>query len=321
MARVSYGPTVTQILVVGSQTYPLAIVRIFARWGIAMPSYKVLKAAVAGLSRAYLSYHGPYSLAPQRAEPMTFSMVRELYAIPVGDQHMAALTSEFSQLKAAAEIQAYEHALRAATDPFSPQKPPWGDRPAAPTATRVALLDAQLTPVEPNAISPPAEPLVTLEPIEETPKPGAELAVCRTMWPSYPCDELGGQGWRVLVLSATPAPLSRGHEWMKKPTTRTPRCAHAPKDKDHHRGRYRPVTEQSQRLAHPGYLPGKATGQLRPFDDRLQTPTTIHTGTRLCQAARRSLDSSTRQLGTARAQRRYSPELPSPQTNSHRRLC
>jgi hypothetical protein len=35
---------------------------------------------------------------------------------------MAALTSEFSQLKAAAEIQAYEHALRAATDPFSPRR-------------------------------------------------------------------------------------------------------------------------------------------------------------------------------------------------------
>jgi hypothetical protein len=44
--------------------YPLAIVRIFARWGVTMPSYKVLKAAVAGLSRAYLSYYGPYSLAP-----------------------------------------------------------------------------------------------------------------------------------------------------------------------------------------------------------------------------------------------------------------
>jgi hypothetical protein len=41
----------------------------------------------------------------------------------VGDQHMAALTSEFSQLKAAAEIQAYEQALRVATDPFSPRDP------------------------------------------------------------------------------------------------------------------------------------------------------------------------------------------------------
>jgi len=62
--------------------YPLAIIRIFARWGVTMPSYKVLKAAVAGLARSYLAYHGPMSLAPKRAEPMKFGMVRELYAIP-----------------------------------------------------------------------------------------------------------------------------------------------------------------------------------------------------------------------------------------------
>ncbi len=46
------------------------------------PSYKVLKAAVAGLARSYLAYYGPMSLAPKRAEPMKFSMVRELYSIP-----------------------------------------------------------------------------------------------------------------------------------------------------------------------------------------------------------------------------------------------
>ena len=61
--------------------YPLAIVRIFNRWAVAMPSYKLLKAAVAGLSRAYLAYHGPYSLAPHRAEPMKFSMVRDMMRI------------------------------------------------------------------------------------------------------------------------------------------------------------------------------------------------------------------------------------------------
>jgi hypothetical protein len=44
--------------------YPLAIVRVFARWGVTMPSYKVLKAAVAGLSRAYLSYYGPGDTHP-----------------------------------------------------------------------------------------------------------------------------------------------------------------------------------------------------------------------------------------------------------------
>ena len=29
--------------------YPLAIIRIFGRWGVSMPSYKMLKAAVSGL--------------------------------------------------------------------------------------------------------------------------------------------------------------------------------------------------------------------------------------------------------------------------------
>ena len=422
--------------------YPLAIVRVFARWGVTMPSFKVLKAAVAGLSRAYLSYYGPFSLAPRRAEPMKFSMVRELYAIPasgdarprigrllwsdsdhhvfifrrlicvlmvtafrlgeivshssgeimyltfesltwviggvvishptaaqlaalrpgidgarlapprskpdqmgeihcpfsavltyhpddpinaaaalrdlelrvgctvadrgltplfgdsagepythhflhsmlraalahlygekvaslysfhsfrsglasalhaagvadpmiqlicrwmcpeslhvyrrmgvsehetlirkasgchvdctqsinvptvVGDQHMAALNQEFGKAKAAAEQQAYEEALRAATDPFSPRKQPRQGTAATmlqPTPPRVAPDPAP----EPRVETP-----VTLEPCEEIPEPGAEMAVCRTMWPDYPCDELGGQGWRVLVLSATPA--------------------------------------------------------------------------------------------------------------------
>jgi hypothetical protein len=113
----------------------------------------------------------------------------------VGDQHMAALTSEFSQLKAAAEIQAYEQALRVATDPFSPRDPPREARPAAPSSARAA------SPEVPEPVDYP----VTLEPIRETPRPGAELAVGRHMWPDYPCDELNGLGWRVLVLSATPA--------------------------------------------------------------------------------------------------------------------
>jgi hypothetical protein len=116
-------------------------------------------------------------------------------ATVVGDQHMAALTSEFSQLKAAAEIQAYEQALRVATDPFSPRDPPRGARPAALSPTRAA------SPEVPEPVDHP----VTLEPIQETPMPGAELAVGRHMWPDYPCDELHGLGWKVLVLSATPA--------------------------------------------------------------------------------------------------------------------
>lgn len=44
-----------------------------------MPSYKMLKAALCGLLRLYLAYHGPYSLSPRRAEPMRFNMVRQMY--------------------------------------------------------------------------------------------------------------------------------------------------------------------------------------------------------------------------------------------------
>ena len=50
--------------------YPLAIVRIFSRWGVVMPAYKAVAAALNGLMRAYLLYHGPYTLwhpsAPSR---------------------------------------------------------------------------------------------------------------------------------------------------------------------------------------------------------------------------------------------------------------
>ena len=63
--------------------YPLAIIRIFNRWGVPMPGYKALQAQFLGLSRAYLAYHGPKSLAPKRAEPMRFSMVRTINNIPL----------------------------------------------------------------------------------------------------------------------------------------------------------------------------------------------------------------------------------------------
>ena len=46
------------------RAYPLAIIRVFSRWGVPMPSYKMLKAAVGGLARTYIDYHGPYSMAP-----------------------------------------------------------------------------------------------------------------------------------------------------------------------------------------------------------------------------------------------------------------
>jgi len=459
--------------------YPLAIVRIFARWGVTMPSYKVLKAAVAGLARSYLAYHGPMSLAPKRAEPMKFSMVRELYAIPsngtvrvgsvpwtdadhnvfifrrlicvmmvtafrlgeivhhasgeimyltfasltwviggvaishptaaqlaslrpgidgarlapprskpdqtgeihcpfsvvltyhpddpinaaaalrdlelrigssvsnrgmtplfgdasgepythhflhsllratlahlygeavaslysfhsfrsglatalhaagvddamiqlicrwmcpeslhvyrrmgvaehessvrkasrchvdctqsvnvptvVGDQHMAALESEFGLAKAPAEQWAYDQAIRAAMEPFTPPKQP-RDPPASPgeelqTQDRTPRGTGKRPrapgriPEPPANVEPPADTPVSLEPLDATPSPGAELALPRTMWPSYPCDELGGQGWTVLVLKASPTTAlvrfvyahTRGRRYEKTPRYR-----------------------------------------------------------------------------------------------------
>jgi len=62
--------------------YPIAIIRIFARWAVVMPGFKAIKAAANGLSRQYLAYHGPLSLAPRRAENMTFVMVAAINAIP-----------------------------------------------------------------------------------------------------------------------------------------------------------------------------------------------------------------------------------------------
>ena len=47
-----------------------------------MPGLKLLQAQLKGLSRAYLAYHGPKSLAPKRAEPMRFYMVRDMNDIP-----------------------------------------------------------------------------------------------------------------------------------------------------------------------------------------------------------------------------------------------
>lgn len=63
--------------------YPLAIIRVFARWSVPMPGYKMLKSAVAGLARDYLAYHGPHSLAPRRAEPFKFGMVRAIWRKPL----------------------------------------------------------------------------------------------------------------------------------------------------------------------------------------------------------------------------------------------
>jgi hypothetical protein len=62
--------------------YPLAIIRIFGRWGIQLPGYKALVAEMNGMMRLYLRYHGPHSLAPRRAEPMRWQLVQKINSIP-----------------------------------------------------------------------------------------------------------------------------------------------------------------------------------------------------------------------------------------------
>lgn len=52
----------------------------------------MLKAAAAGLARDYVRYHGPHSLAPVRAEPMKFSMVRAMCGIPTDGQKISGFS-------------------------------------------------------------------------------------------------------------------------------------------------------------------------------------------------------------------------------------
>lgn len=88
--------------------YPLAIIRIFSRWSIPMPGYKMLKAAAAGLARDYVRYHGPHSLAPIRAEPMKFSMVRAMCAIPTDGRTLA----QFAWTDACHEVFVFRRLIR-----------------------------------------------------------------------------------------------------------------------------------------------------------------------------------------------------------------
>ena len=46
-----------------------------------MPCYKARIAAMNGLMRLYIAYHGPHSMAPKRAEPMRFDMMRAIFEI------------------------------------------------------------------------------------------------------------------------------------------------------------------------------------------------------------------------------------------------
>ena len=67
-----------------AMAYPIAIKRIFRRWGIDMPGHRATIAQLHGLKRKYLAHYGPHSLAPRRAEPMKFSMVRDMNNISTG---------------------------------------------------------------------------------------------------------------------------------------------------------------------------------------------------------------------------------------------
>ena len=58
--------------------YVLALLRIFKRWDIPLPSAKLVKQKVKGLMRAFTKIYGPLALAPNRKEPMRYDMVKRI---------------------------------------------------------------------------------------------------------------------------------------------------------------------------------------------------------------------------------------------------
>ena len=64
--------------------YPLAIVRIFGRWGVKLANYDALRAQTSVLIQTYHEYHGPLSLCPTQVEPMKFSVIRQIDSVPDG---------------------------------------------------------------------------------------------------------------------------------------------------------------------------------------------------------------------------------------------
>jgi len=64
--------------------YPLAIIRIFQRWQVALPSVRNVRAQIRGLLRVAVNVFGPGFLAPRRKEPFTTDMLRAVCAIPDG---------------------------------------------------------------------------------------------------------------------------------------------------------------------------------------------------------------------------------------------
>ena len=61
--------------------YVLALIRIFRRWDIALPSAKTVKQKVRGLMRAFKDVYGAMALAPKRKEPMRYSMLQRIFAL------------------------------------------------------------------------------------------------------------------------------------------------------------------------------------------------------------------------------------------------
>eukprot|EP00965_Chrysotila_dentata_P082897 2735348-Pleurochrysis_carterae.AAC.2 len=61
-----------------SFAYPLAIIRVLKRWGVAVPSAGALKHTLAGLMRTYVNVYGKDVLSPQRRQPFLFAMLRRI---------------------------------------------------------------------------------------------------------------------------------------------------------------------------------------------------------------------------------------------------
>ena len=64
----------------------LAIIRVFKRWDTPMPSASSIKGKLKGLLRSFTNVYGAFVLAPSRKEPMLFSTIEKIFAIPDGTQ-------------------------------------------------------------------------------------------------------------------------------------------------------------------------------------------------------------------------------------------
>jgi hypothetical protein len=102
----------------------------------------------------------------------------------LGGRSSAALEREFEQ------------AVRLGCDPFGADAPPTTVEPQR----RRTLQQPQQTPQE---TPPTAATAPELEPLQDQPEPDATVVVPHSLWPTYPCRELGGTGWLATVLSAS----------------------------------------------------------------------------------------------------------------------